>query len=213
MAATGSNFEKDYLIALYEQAHENRRDYVERMWGTVKYFTTTLTTLLAVTLASFALLIQNLDKLSQVAYWFVLFGIVLLSSVGIAISLIGHRNLERECRLEFMQMAIILTIEKIMGLQKEVAEDKRFFAQDKFIISNLVFHPKQSLPEGNIDNIKTHSSDDFVDIMLGKRHGLYSYFKWIFRAFTSLFVVFVMLSVGLSVSILYVDLGSVNIRL
>lgn len=178
-----NEFDRDYLQTFYEQVQENRRDYVERMWETVKYFTTVITSLITLSIGGAFAILQYGAALPMGANIGARLALSAISLLAAGLSLVGLVNLRRECKNEYMQMAIILTIEKIMGMQKEIPPEKRFFADENFIVPYHLFLPKESFPKDDPQKIKTLNVDNFIAVMMSKKHSFYVYFRRVFQAF------------------------------
>lgn len=185
-AGSGTPFPKEGLLVFYEQLHHNRRDYVARMEGTVRYFTTIVTSLITLTIGGGFVLLQSQDKISPSASFWAKLLLALILVIAAGMSSAAVQNLKRECENEYVQMAVILATEKILGLQKTVPTSLRFFSEESRIVPNYLSLPLGSFPEKDPTRIMVETIDKFVQVMISKERSFYKYFRRVFCSFIGL---------------------------
>lgn len=181
-----SLFPKEGLLVFYEQLHHNRRDYVGRMWGTVQYFTTIVTSLITLAIGGGFVLLQNQEKISASASLWAKLLLALIFAIASGLSCAAVQNLRRECENEYVQMALILSTERILGLQATVPDASRFFANEVQIIPNYLSLPSDSFPKKDPSRIQVPTVAEFVKIMISKERSFYKFFRRVFYAFIGL---------------------------
>ena len=186
MSNDDPGFDKDALLAFYEQLHNNRRDYVDRMWGTVQYFTTLVTSLLTLSTGGAFVMLQYAATVPTPAAAPARLSLAFLCLIAGGLAVVGLTNLRRECENEYVQMGLILAAERVLGLQKEVPPDKRFFAEHTFLIPHLLFLPKESFPDTDPSKIVVPTIDEFVARMITKKRSFYAFFRRVFQALVAL---------------------------
>jgi hypothetical protein len=186
------SFDKDCLLAFYEQIHNNRRDYVERMWGTVQYFTTVVTSLVTLSIGGAFVLLEYGGNVSTSTSFGARISLDVICLIAAGLSLVGLSNLKRECENEYVQMALIISTERVLGLQKKIPKTKRFFNEESFLVPHLLFLPKESFPGSDPSKIQASTIDEFVNIMISKKRSFYAFFRRVFHAF-------ILFSVSLSI--------------
>jgi len=194
-------FARDALLAHYEQVHNNRRDYVERMWGTVHYFTTLFTSLITLSVGGALLLLQREVPLADYSSDAARIPLAVLSLMAGIMAVVGLANLRRECENEHVQMGLILIAEHALGLHMEVPEPRRFFKQEALLHPNILFLPRQSLPGADPRQVAAPTLDEFVSRMMAKKRSF-------LRFFTRVFTGFVVLSLVVTVLIIWMPSGS-----
>ena len=110
-------------------AEERRREYGERIWRTVEYFTVVLSAILSVSIGLFV----ELSKISNVSesYDF----LIILFALGIFVSITAWFNVRREYERQLEAIAEIGKVQWYLGLATNVVpEERRMFKQDQHIL-------------------------------------------------------------------------------
>jgi hypothetical protein len=180
------------MLVYYEQLHQNRRDYVERMWGTVQYFTTAITSLLTIAIGASLVVVENEATLSVSTGVFARAALSLICVIATGLGFFGLNNLKRESENEYVQMGLILIAERYLGLHNKIPRFKRFFQKEDQLIRKFIFLPLTSLPNLSPVDLRASGLDDFVKLMISKKRSFY-------RTFSKVFVFLLLLSLLLSV--------------
>jgi hypothetical protein len=113
------------LVKLFLKISEKRRkEYGDRIWQTVTYFTAVLSAILSVS--------ATLFELSQTSWIGGL--LIVLLSLGIFVSITAWFNVRREYERQIEAMVEIGKAQEYLGLTAEIPMGKRWFKQDPHII-------------------------------------------------------------------------------
>jgi hypothetical protein len=176
----------DYLLKLFEEYDEDRRDFSDREWETIKFFTTVFAALLTATIAIIKLLFQNYEGL-----WM----FIPLPFFMFVISYIGLRNFKRECARLFERVATLMKIEEKIGFHDKRNNRRRLVLKcDEYYLS------KSFIEIGK----KYDNTKEFVDEMIknppeGRYGNTYKIFKILFIAYMgiSIFMIIIMILLNL----------------
>lgn len=123
------NVDSDIEKLLLTIAEDRRREYGERIWRTVEYFTVILTAILSVSIGLFI----ELSKINNVKEGYAL--LILLFAVGIFISVTAWFNVRREYKHQLEAIAEKMKAEWSLGLAKKVVpKEQRMFQKDEHIL-------------------------------------------------------------------------------
>ena len=175
--------DEEKYIMLYKEMGKNRRDYVDRAWETIKFFTTIYTAILSVTVT---LIIYFKPQFTS---WPVTILITFLPISAIAITGIGWHNFRREYARTGEIIATLKKLEKLLNFHEEIEESKRYFKNDKYI-----------LPEAYVEACPINSTEGFVDYLIRGGNRRYGNF---YRTFRWLFVVYIIISIAIIILIPY----------
>jgi hypothetical protein len=134
-----TNIDKDLVKSLLEIAEERRREYGERIWRTVEYFSVLLTAILSVSIGLFI----ELSKTSDVGNGYDLLIILFVS--GIFVSVTAWFNVRREYEHQLEAIAEIGKAQQYLGLTSEIPLGKRWFKDDLHIILERYLDDKDNL--------------------------------------------------------------------
>lgn len=176
--------EKEDLVKLYKEINIDIRDFSDREWETVKFFTTIFTALLAAYITITAYLISSalIERIWMIS--------IIIPPFMIIISVMGWRNFKRECARLFERIATKAKIEEKIGFHHVRDKNRIILKCDEYY-----------LPKSFVKGFdKFDKTKEFVDDMLKRssvdRHGnSYSIFKWIF-------ILYVLMSVLIPVGLI-----------
>jgi Flp pilus assembly protein TadB len=136
-----TNIDNDLVKSLLEIAEERRREYGERIWRTVEYFTVVLTAILSVSIGLFI----ELSKTSNVGNGYDL--LIILFVLGIFVSVTAWFNVRREYEHQLEAIVEIGKAQQYLGLTSDIPQEKRWFKQDSHIILERYLKDKGNFQE------------------------------------------------------------------
>jgi len=124
-----TNIDNDLAKLLLEIAEERRREYGERIWRTVEYFTVVLAAILSVSVG----LLIDLSKTSNVGNGYDV--LIFLFVAGIFVSVTAWFNVRREYERQLEAIAERGKVEWYLGLATNIVpKGLRMFSKDNHII-------------------------------------------------------------------------------
>jgi hypothetical protein len=124
-----TNIDNDLVKSLLEIAEERRREYGERIWRTVEYFTVVLAAILSVSIGLFI----DLSKTGNVSNAYDV--LIFLFVAGIFVSVTAWFNVRREYERQLEAIAEKGKVEWYLGLATNVVpKGLRMFSKDDHII-------------------------------------------------------------------------------
>ena len=163
------------FMKLFEEYEKDRRDFSNREWETIKFFTTIFAVLLTATITIIRLLFPNFQGL----YMFVFLPIFML-----IISYIGLQNFKREYARSFERIATLMKIEEKVGFH-----DKRDKKQKLILKCDEYYLSKDFVEAGS----KYDNTKEFVDEMImNPPRGRYGN---TFKIFRKLFIAYIFISI------------------
>lgn len=172
-------FSPEKLMELYGNFESNAKFVVDRIWESVKFFTTITSALLTISIGIYGSeKIQNSLNIDPNLKSLVFAAI---PCIVIMISYIGIMNLKREYKRFLEWIVVIQKTEETLGLHKEF--QTKIFSQDKYL-----------LPDHFV-NIRYNQSEAFIENGLKKKDSLYYNFKM-------LHIAFIVISIIISILIL-----------
>ena len=112
----------DQILKIQEVFNSNAAECNQRIWDNVKFFTTLISSLIPVTLASSIAAIQY-GQVGSVVPIKVLLVLIPIACLGA--SIIGWRNLRRECMRMYENMAVVISLRKLIGLDEPIKEENK----------------------------------------------------------------------------------------
>jgi len=171
------------LRVLYQELMNERRLYTDKLWETVKFFTTIYTAILSITI----ILIVNLYDRSLT--FVEVIPISLFPIVSIFISYIGWKNFRREQARYYETIATLKKVEKPLGLFKIKKYSDRIFKKDKYLLPNYFV----DMPE----EVKKCDTEQYIDWLFKNKNleygKFYSTFTWLFRIYVVIAIVIIFL--------------------
>lgn len=137
---------EDHIVDLFKEIHTRERHIVDRMWESVKFFSTLHLALIGATVT----LMATFYGTGKLMPWFLVF----LPITSIAVLALGFFDFRRERKADLEHIAILRKIEMHLGLHGKLDDKDRYFSNDKFL-----------LPDDwvDLDKDKIKSTGDFVE--------------------------------------------------
>ena len=165
------------LMQFFNDVEGNAKFVVDKIWASVKFFTTITSVLLTTSVALYGS--DNLQKMLGLNPNLKSLILAVIPIIVIMISMIGMKNLKREYRRFLEWVVVINKLQELLGLHEEVRTN--LYSKDRYI-----------LPEHFV--LKDYgSSEDFVNSGLRKKGTLYYYFNILHRSYVIIAIIITLL--------------------
>jgi len=137
---------------LFRELHARQRHIVDRMWSSLRIFTTLVAGLITATVT----LYTHFSQVTQTVQLFY-FSVpikklqLILPILNIILLCIGWRDIKREREACLEHIATLRKIEKYLGLHMEIDKSNRYFSMDEYL-----------LPTNWVRTACAESTEDFV---------------------------------------------------
>jgi len=152
--------DKEKLLSIYSEVIQQAKFTIDKLWESVKFFTTITSALLTASIGGFIVITKEKLLDEQIIIVFIL---IFIPIIIIAVSIIGILNSKREYLRFLTHVTILDKIQEKLGFYNEI----------KFLV-----YPKDKfqLPEKFIKNAY-NSSEDFIKSAFKNKNSLRFYFK------------------------------------